>query len=273
MDSISVVFLFESIFWDESRRNHITRKWLLDNPSEEKTLCDNFVECFKELLYGDIRFKMNHQMLTFFTSEKYPIMFRSLNAKERSWIFHIFRYREKVFKTDKHLGAGMFSLENSLVDNIIENIIPRKSLVISYIKQALEIAGLNLKRTFHLAVRKLRQDHATDAFLMLLDNFFQNDEGDLIELDHLPGDIGMKPSKQKRSLNINWEIIISDLAKKKKMRSKFSSQKKKKNSKEKRGRLDSENNNIRLLKKLRGLDFVDGSHNLSCIHPSLLHAK
>jgi len=215
MYSISMIFLFENLFWNETRRNKVTQQWLMENPAKTTNLCDAFIECIDEILFGNIKFKMTHQMMTFFATEKYPILFRILNDKELPYVFHLFRHREKIFKVDKELGGGMFSLEQSRVNHIIENIIPRKSLVISYIKQILEIAGLQMKRTLHLAIRKILHKHQGDEFLILLNNFFQSNEGTLRELDHLPGDLGLKPSKRKRNLNINWEVIVSDLTKKK----------------------------------------------------------
>ena len=271
MELISTVFLFENLFWTEARRDSITRQWLMENPGKKETPCDRFIECIKELLYGDIRFKMSNQLLTVFASEKFPILFRSLNSKELPYIFHVFRYRKDIFKTDKHLGAGMFSLEDSHVDHIIENIIPRKTLVVSYIKQALTIAGLGLKPTLHLAIRTLLREHATDAFLILLDNFFQDDEGDLKELNHLPGNIGVKPSKQKRSLDVNWDVIISDLMKKKgKVRSDFFSQKKEENPKGKRGALGSRYCNKHVFETQRKHGFASGYSNQSCTARTLL---
>ena len=212
MKSISVLFLFENFFYDEARINTITLHWLSVARESGVDLCKSFTQCLEHILFGEIKFKMTNQMITIFHEDKFPILLKSLTAKERPLLFHMFRHRRKLFKVDKQIGAGMFLLEESNMNKLIENIIPRKNLAISYIKQVLLITGNQVKRTFHLALRKLMHKYKDDLFLMLLDTFMENPEYGLEDLDYLPGDIGVKPSKRQRSLNVNWEVILDTLA-------------------------------------------------------------
>jgi len=215
MQHLAVVLLFESVFWNDQRRDQIAQHWLSENPKKAEILSEIFTDCINELLHGSVKFSMNHQMLTFFAGGAYPLMYHTLSKRERSCVFEIFRQREKLFGIHKRLSANMFLLEDSKVDDVLESLLPRRSMVISYISQILTVGGEQLKRPLHLSIRQLQRKWPNDSFLQLLDNFCGNPEGDLFELNHLPADTGEAPSKRARELKIDWGSIVESLQNKK----------------------------------------------------------
>lgn len=214
MENIGVVFLIESLFWTPERRDAIVGKWVTSAFDVSTPIVENISKCIRYMLYSPVQFCLGTQMLSIFGKKKLPVLFTSMTPKERVNVFHIFRHRETLFRTETRLAGSMMLLENSTADEMIENLIPRKSMVISYLKGLLSAVGVGVRYSVQLAVRQILRDHPRDHFLQSLENFAQSRLCGLFELDYLPGDLGVKPSKRERDLNIDWEVIIRDLTQK-----------------------------------------------------------
>ena len=197
--------LCTKMFWDPTRRDTIVKSWLKENPTKSSSLDCVLKNIIEKILFDKIDLTMNNQGISIFKSRSLPFYYKHLDKEEQGCLFVLFQNRTKIFKIDDYKGAGIYQLSGCKISDILNKLLPRKGLLISYLKMLIECVGTCIISTLFIIFTDLVHCEPQNDFLRSVLSALKYPLNILVELDHLPAELG------------EISCIFSDTMKKKKI--------------------------------------------------------